>query len=521
MKAAALAHGAGKAAASGLPIKAATAVAGLLLASGVVATVGYFLTGHPIQPAAGMMVSAPPAPVTPAVVVDESHLPGDLQFVRYDILLDTTGAETLRNLSHDLPAKTEFFQLRQANAAQIRAALTSLTANHHLLTPGSALHGSLPPHIKAFSWQGTQILPSLGSGTFFLDGTAPSGDAYNMKIGETLGYAEERDGHVEFRYAFDNCRLTLRFKGDTPDLSEILDKTAAVHWSGALAPGEALLFIGDWGEWRNDHLVNVRVVETYKATPAQVPYVNTVEYAQWINAGPTGAREIGDRALIWAANGDNKWLDGKDKWTRRLSDGTIVRLVGIAQPKRWQFCWWNPDGIPTALHFADDYGGMNAPLAAAVKIIQPALALRGDPRVWRDGVTIAIPQDDKHLDVYVGTGPWTEQPIRPREQVLVGDDGYVRMDKPNGGRNGQTYANLQGHLAPGLRSSPRRHHQRRPPPFRQHPRRRRPARHHGNPHVEMGPIQVRRRRRRNRPLRSSLAQARASRLRRIRRYPRR
>jgi RNA polymerase sigma factor (sigma-70 family) len=431
VKAATLAHGAGKAAVSGLSIKAATAVAGLLLASGVVATAGYFLTGHPIQPAAAMMVSAPPPPVSPASVVDESKIPGDLHIARYDVLLDSVGAAALQNLSHALPAKSEFLEVRQARAADIRAALNSLTQQGHVPGSGSPVHGDLPPRIPGFPWNGTLILPSLGSGHWYVDVKTPAGTRYMESLDEMLGYAEERAGNVDIRFGFDNCGMSLHYRGETPALSDSVEKTAALHWNGTLGAGDDLLLCGDWGEFHGDHFVAVRIIETYKATAAESPFVTRMENPQWLEGGPAGARLIADQSLVWAAAGEQKWLADKDAWTRRLSDGTIVRLMAIARPAQYSFCWWNPDGIPTADQYDSRIiGATRNAYAAAVKVLQPAFSLRSDPDGWFNGAVITLPDGDKHLDVYIGTGPWTQQTIKPNEQVLIGDDYYVRLRRP-------------------------------------------------------------------------------------------
>ncbi|MFT3786358.1 MAG: RNA polymerase sigma factor [Tepidisphaeraceae bacterium] len=419
---------------AGVMAKLAAACAVALIAGAAVTLVAL---GRPsVQPVAAIapappVVSAPTTrPIVPSPAA-EAAVEGDTVFCRYGLVLEGPVLDQIIAKT----TETKDPHVRRGAASDIADVLRSALDDGRVFSSrGGLFHETRfanenPPRPHAMFldqiWQDIR-LPPLAYTIGFTSVTAP-----------TFTF---RDDHaVDFRYQDLAAEAFSQEYSNQP--RERKNEKVAIDYTGTIAPGEVAVVTHDYGDVVGHRFGAILVFQAYRATDEQAKRLRGIRAATtWIDIGPSGARALADRAAKWANGRTLKPADVPDEWTRLLNNGATVRLLATGRPAKWPFCWWDADGKPVAANWTDLDVGLSD--TRAVVFDYEGV----DDRARSDNV-FAIPARDTRVDVWVGAGAFTEQPIKLGEAVKLGD-GVVKFTKVMPGNT--TLALLRGDLGPDI-----------------------------------------------------------------------
>lgn len=392
-----------------------------MLATGGIVTWAFKWNGRPAGETAAMVIPAE---------IDEAKVPGDLRIAVFDVLLDADGLELLRSGSTAVNGKATLFELRQGSAADLREVLQRLRDNGQRVVEPTSLKypyhgafGKVALATEADPWQETTYRSRE-----YDDPHPDKWLHYTMPFPEKYLTAKA-DGADAARVALSVDQMTLSLISSDQNSRRTSTRQGSVHWSGLLSPGRVMLLIADMADLGWEKPVNVRVIEAYRASDFEQRSIEGLD-THWMMKGPAELRRPADQELVWAAQAEaagklGTMFHAGDKWTRRLSDGTVVQLLAVARPEEWPLCWWDADGRPLRDGRLDDRGYVEegrTPFGVAVRVRPPTPWFGPDIRgVGEDGYSEAIPEGDKEVNLYVSTGPWSQQAIEPGKPVTVQD----------------------------------------------------------------------------------------------------
>ncbi len=453
-KASLLAHGTGRALAAGYWRIAAVIAASIILAGAT----GLAIHQFSIPARAAMPVILRAAP--PADPVDESKVEGEVCIVTADFLLDAEGAATIKSLTEAMPADAAFFEFRQGDSEALRHALKDMQSNGQLVSVNhlsqmnlnmSADDPTAGGYSEAFAKQdqnnvyagvarnghAVSVGSSMRDGPTILEhGTMlfhSDGSKASVKI-------DVKDGTAILQQApLDNNGQPLPPRAGQVAGTERLEKPFHVQWDGPITPGRAVVLIGDFGPWKDDHLVNVRFIAAYKASATEIRFAHCLNGdpwndLRWLYGGPQGLRDAVDPAIVWAAGGEDPpaMPPAASPWMKHLSDGSTVELMSLAQERDMPLQRWSPDGQPRAVidrtwainsipTFATDQR-YPLPFAAMVRIHSAKPVPNNGQQNGRvEPRGELVPQGLDHLSLWVGAGDWKVQPIAEHQSVSAGN----------------------------------------------------------------------------------------------------
>lgn len=202
------------------------------------------------------------------------------------------------------------------------------------------------------------------------------------------------------------------------------------------------------------------------ATDAQYALSRTVWRAdQWVRLGPEGTRAQIDRAIAFGGGQEVMRDEVGPRWTKRLDNRATVRLMAVASPTRWPFCWWDADGRPVSGNWTGIGVTLDAPHAVVVDIEHAPARVPGEaaPQVKSSTDAYVLPATDRRFEVWVGAGPYRERHVSVGDEVVIdgGDelmDGEVAAGENEGivrfvsaDQVGGTHvASIRGDLGPGV-----------------------------------------------------------------------
>lgn len=281
--------------------------------------------------------SAAPA----AAATAEMQVPGEMQVVQWDVLLDDHGAALVSGLGRPVQTQSRVYVPRICSGEQLRAAVAQAIANP------AATHVSHDMQFVDFSrgresyWGMHQLYFRYESGAnadrFWFAGASHTytdnftrTDSNHLRV--QIDHPDVSAGPAEGKYG------NLRF----PPGGE------AICFDGQLAAGEAVAFLArlPGASGRNYH--HLVVWETFKARPEQFAVINGLRNAGWwCQKGPQTLRAWADAARVWMA--DTRDNRNNTRLEKKLDDGVTIYLSALSRPSKWPACWWDPQGKPVGL----------------------------------------------------------------------------------------------------------------------------------------------------------------------------
>jgi RNA polymerase sigma factor (sigma-70 family) len=340
-------------------------------------------------------------------------------FVRWDEIVKDGGAArviaagTIRGRPDDSSTVVE------ADGTSLRAALRDAESRKELLRMQNERLGWASFNRAPYQPAGQS---DFGTASLIIN-TAVKPDG-TTNVGVLAGrvssvFLEPRGGIVRMRMPYEHQETRLQVSDGSVVISHV-----TMGYSGDIAVGHAIVFVGDLGKASGAELYHVSVWEAFSASDAEWAYVQRAEQAEWREKGAELLKADADRAIAWSAGGHAAERVGA-KWEKSLSNGAIVRLVGVNDPAKWKFCWWDAEGLPIAATWRLRAGSMlssrmDEQLAVAVEVEDPSVSPQtteqqdttqgvngamGDAR--QSIVSDQLPASGK-LEIGVDAGPWNE-----------------------------------------------------------------------------------------------------------------
>ena len=340
----------------------------------------------------------------------------------YNVLVDAGTAGEVRKVTLPAVGKSEFYELRRGKGEAVRELLKG--AEHRT---GGYLRNFEVKEKGGFSgWPMDQVM--------FHDFPVHRGNSIvGMNFPDAMGEAVVNGEGVKVKVDFD-AQEAWASEWNVAD-AKTIQKKGTVHFDGELAGDEALVMLGDFGDFRGGHPVSVTVHEVYQADASEAVYLSSGSDAEeWLRNGPAVMRGRADVCLAWVygnEQGAGALAATERQWTRNLKDGTKVVLKRVGRPSVWPQCWWDANGGATR-DSSFIYHEGSAVVQAVVNVESPfgrsgRADIPMDQRLWvEEGFPLA--EGENRVTVYVSMGPWEVKRIEVGDAVEV-EGGYVEFKK--------------------------------------------------------------------------------------------
>ena len=453
--------------------KAAAAIAGAVMLAGAT---GLAIRHLGAAARADTLVSAADAPV------DETKVDGEVCVVSANFLLDAQALDKLKSLTTTMHADSDFYEFREGDSETLRLALKDMEPNGQLVAInqvsemnlggrwGISLAGEGFANNLSLSAGVVRNDHAVSAGAIKRDASGPFGNSVQLQSDghQATVNIELKDGTAILQNAplDTNGQPFPQRAGKVPG-TEQLEKPFHVKWDGTITPGRAIILIGDFGPWKDDHLISVHFMAAYKATATEMRFIRCLKGDQWLDLGPRGLRDAVDPAIVWAGSGGESAAApaAASPWLKQLSDGTTVELMSISQERDLPLQRWTGDGQPLAvidhtfaINSIPPFPGTRRPLGLAAMVrITPTRAVpsngeRGN--IYADARHDVVLQELDHLSLWIGAGDWNVQPVEQQQPVTVGKT-TISLDRivttPAQGRinlvaRGELYPEMEIHL---------------------------------------------------------------------------
>ena len=186
-----------------------------------------------------------------------------------------------------------------------------------------------------------------------------------------------------------------------------------------------LIFAGGMGKVAGQDVYHVSIWQVYASTAEEERYVAGLSAQAMREVGIVETKRLAQQAILWNDQAAHPVDQVQPQWEQRLDNGAIVRLIGVNDPAKWKFCWWDAEGLPIAATWRLRTGSMlssrmDEQLAVAVEVEDPSVSPQtteqqnttqgvngamGDAR--QSIVSDQLPASGK-LEIGVDAGPWKE-----------------------------------------------------------------------------------------------------------------
>jgi hypothetical protein len=363
----------------------------------------------------------PPVAVNQADQI-ESQVPGQIQIVRWDMLLNQAGADALKKVAQPVDSASKTFQAMTCNGFELRQAMADAMANNGVErvsrdmryasnSPGTG--GWLPP--------------------IYLDNYSPDPIArHNLQV-----WCYARQGEDVFTQETGD---KIKIKLDEPDVNiriaeqsrnrTIGGGSISVKYEGDLIAGDAVVMLAPFTTPSKANYFEMVVWETFKADDRAMQLMQAQrDSGWWCQNGPATVRRWAAGVEIWESHADHEAEDVPAAFSQTLEDGKEVRLLGLCRPSEAPFCWWDADGKPirNVSNISINYtGGPPAGLWAQVEIKGkgPQFRIENGPatqpmhpanpgdlpesKTFQQYACTQLPDGADKLEAGVGVGPWRE-----------------------------------------------------------------------------------------------------------------
>jgi len=387
--------------------------------------------------------SSAPAPAAPMPQIPELNIPGQIQLVRWEAVLDDAGAKAMNDLLTPLNTDSKVFRAATANGAKLRDLVASLR------TQGNVIN---LPNILAFAIQepdGSLFLPFETAN--FLNN--PDSVVINPKLDHLGSFTRKDQNHLHFDLNYRDFKMpAMLLTGGASVNPNILSHVSMVAHTD-LTAGDAIAFLADIAvDGKNYH--RFIVWETFKATPRQIPFFRQESVSWWCAHGPAPLRTWADEALRWQSKTTHPASVVAPEFQKKLSDGKIVRLTALDNGAAGPFCWWDARGDPVvgptdqislvgyptnALFGAIEVSGNAGENSLADPLSGQNSSTGGE--AFDQTYTMGLSQPVARVDVGILVGPWIDCGDLPLNKTVSITGTNFRVE-PQPQRGNAFYANL-------------------------------------------------------------------------------
>ncbi len=390
--------------------------------------------------------SSAPAPAAPMPQIPELSIPGQIQLVRWEAVLNDAGAKAVNGAVTPLNTDSKVFRAGTANGVKLRTLVNSLR-----------LQGNTTnlPNLLSFAREqsdGTHVFSSFFYASFMND---PNGVTVNGRIGHLGGFTRTDANHLHFDVNYRDFKLlSVVVTGGVETWSNF--STVSIVADANLTAGDAIAFIADLTD-NNKTYHRLIVWETFKATPQQIPFFQQESISWWCLHGPGPLRAWADQALAWQSKATHPADVVAPQYERKLSDGKLVRLIALDDGAAGPCCWWDAHGEPV-VGPTDQIGLVGYPqntLFAAVELsgnaVEKSLA---DPLSSRNShgdtpfdetEVVEVEHPASTLEVGVLVGPWIDcGDLPPNKRISIAGTNFRVEPQPQTGDAFYAHLNMTG-----------------------------------------------------------------------------
>lgn len=323
---------------------AAAIVLAASVAGGGAGMATHLLAGPAATPAAAADTTknAMPQQTVPAgAQTAEMRIPGEMQLVRWDVILDDAGAALVSELGRPVESKSHVYIPRICSGEELRNAVAQ------------ALDDPQPPRVSRRPMQFADFArgseSNWGMGQLYFNYESDAQAQPRTLYGASPDYADSfiRTDSNHMAIKINHPKLSV---GVTEQAYEnpIVPPGQAMLYDGQLTAGEALAFLASLPGRSGQNYHHLVVWETFKAQPEQFSLIQAQHNAGWwCKNGPQTLRAWADAARLWMADTRNN--PSRSYLDKKLDDGTTVCLNALSRPSKWPSCWWDPQGKPVGL----------------------------------------------------------------------------------------------------------------------------------------------------------------------------
>jgi hypothetical protein len=430
---------ASKAAGSMLAMKLKVLAAVLLVvgaAGGAVGTVAVALSQSNAAPSAQANVTQNATeiqqPGAPVPVIAEQDVPGHVQLASWEAVFDDEGAAGLKNVLSPVNSGSVVYNAMRGNGRALREYVNSIRPRARFLNLPDSLRVAPESPDGDLSHQLTMLF-TLDQKTGW---TSFGGNAARILAHRT------DEGHIQIDIDFDGFTMIERAKNWTQ-----ADRSpASIIYDGTLQSGDALAFLADLKGTNGRTLHHLLVWETFNARPDQVEFFRQRDVAWWCDHGPEQLRAWADASLKWRAQAKIPATQVSPDFVKSLSDGKLVKLIGVARFSRGPFCWWSATGEPVNISenvyslTGDPFTNVIAQLEISGPNSEPEPGKPTDSDgEFQQIIGLPVQRADGALDAGVLVGQWTEvAQLHPQKTVMV-DRASCRVSDAKPLRNGNDF----------------------------------------------------------------------------------
>lgn len=310
-----------------LVVFALTAIAAIA-AVGVVGMVAAELASGPAVPSVAAARSAPAA-VTDSVA-----------FYVYGAGLEAPVAADLKALGTVIESKDNY-QLVLADAEKVRQLPLREYAAGNVVLPEHATRSSIPAAIS----RGQSSILNNGYWIGISDRAAKWTLTQRILLTSEKPLSLGNSGELEL---VGNLRVRnlsvadLQWQGSGREVHDLVFPLTVT-----IASNQVALALHDLGQVGSSRRFSLLALCTTPATPAESKALSIASEELYLSQGFSRCLQtIRYAASQRRAATQPATPQPSPKWTKKLSDGTTIRLIGMGLPNRWPLLFWDPDGNP-------------------------------------------------------------------------------------------------------------------------------------------------------------------------------
>jgi hypothetical protein len=348
---------------------------------------------------------------------DELSRPGAILIARWYALLDDKSAASIEALGTPEKSHSKLYHAMIFSAPTLRNALAQANDLKDVLATGREVDfGKSQPWDKRLEIGDSFFIRLMARSprrvTLEIDPSSPP-------VFDAFDPPDPNSVHIVLNHPDLKLRLTELPQAGTATTQP---SEQAIMYDGPLKAGEALGFFGTFTAASGTNYHHLVVWEVFRAEEWESPSfqggASGIPTDWWIANGPQKMRTLADIAVVWASRAKHKPDDPPAAFSETLPNGAGVKLLGLCQPGKFNFCWWDAAGDPidAPMHTGlSAYGPRDFGLHYAIEIhdstTEPNTPMpTGDDRPidsqWRLFAT-SVPRSGQSTFI-LGEGPWKQ-----------------------------------------------------------------------------------------------------------------
>jgi hypothetical protein len=280
--------------------------------------------------------SGQPAPAIDETPEIESQVPGQVQLVRWDVLLDQGGADAVNKVAQPIQTASKVYQGLTCSGFELRQAIADAMANNGV--------EEVSQHISFGQRGGGDSLNLLRFAIVYLGNTKfPMGPQLFASPDHNDTFTRTSDGQLHIKLSESNFRASIAEKREWINL----DSNPSINYEGNLAPGDAMAFMWPITAPSQKVYYQLNVFETFKASQAAMPLMQNEQNAGWwCQNGPAKLRKWAAVAQIWESQAAHPADQPPAPFVQKTESGKEIRLLALCRPDQNPWCWWDAQGNP-------------------------------------------------------------------------------------------------------------------------------------------------------------------------------